>query len=112
MPPQPPSGSLVQKYILAIGNDRFLTISGFLPACTLPETNIAPQKNRPFAPKGNENVFQPSIFRCEHVSLREGNLGFQHLNQSLFEINVSDTEAVWEALVFDAKGVGPPDTSV
>ena len=25
------------------------------------------------APKGNEKVFQPSIFRCENVSFREGN---------------------------------------
>ena len=24
------------------------------------------------APKGNELVFQPSIFRCENVSFREG----------------------------------------
>ena len=33
---------------------------------TLPETNsnFAPE-NRPFAPKGNEKVFQPSIFRGE-----------------------------------------------
>ena len=39
---------------------------------TLPETNIFAPENRPFAPKGNEKVFQPSIFRGENVSFREG----------------------------------------
>ena len=36
---------------------------------TLPKTN---SKNRPFDPKGNQLVFQPSIFRCKlDVSFRE-----------------------------------------
>ena len=35
---------------------------------TLPETNVAPE-NRPSQRK---LVFQPSIFRCENVSFREG----------------------------------------
>ncbi len=32
---------------------------------TLPETNISHLKLGLNAPKGNENVFQPSIFRCK-----------------------------------------------
>ena len=48
---------------------------GFQTTPTLPETNIAPE-NRP---KPNRKVvFQPSIFRGEHVSFREGISIFAH----------------------------------
>ena len=40
---------------------------------TLPETNGKTHLKTGRNPKGNEKVFQPSIFRCENVSFREGN---------------------------------------
>ena len=55
-------------------------------ACFLPlKLTVKAPENRPRAPKGNEKVFQPSIFRGEHVSFREGRqflcglLGFIHI---------------------------------
>ena len=39
---------------------------------TLPETNSSHLKIGLNAPKGNGLVFQPSIFRCENLSFREG----------------------------------------
>ena len=48
--------------------------TGFLP------------ENRPFHPKGNEKVFQPSIFRC-YVCFREGIIfkRFRHLKARQFD---------------------------
>ena len=39
--------------------------------CALPETNIAPAR-KPFHKETMKLIFQPSIFRCENVSFREG----------------------------------------
>ena len=39
---------------------------------TIPKTNSSPLKIGR-NPRGNEKVFQPSIFRGENVSFREGN---------------------------------------
>ena len=61
---------LTMKMIICF-NQEAASELGIIPCyCgTLPETNseFAPE-NRQFDPKGNENVFQPSIFRTMLVS--------------------------------------------
>ena len=52
---------------------------------TLSETNMTSSLKIGRNPKGNENVSQPSIFRCENISFREGSLFDGCLVTSCFE---------------------------
>ena len=59
---------------------------------TLPKTNIAPENSK--IPK-RKLVFQPSIFRCENVSFREGNLFKMKDSSQLFFV-ARETIVFWK----------------